>query len=264
MKTAFVQLGRMGDILNALPMALKHHDETGKPAHFVVAEAYASVLEGCSYVTPIVFQGAFENVAGALGQLHGYDDIRVAQIYGNGVRWKPRNDSFCRDSWDSCGMLEHFPYKLVFDRRDSAREERIAKRFLSSEMPNILVNLSGNSSPFPQAKEFRDWLDKTFGLFCNIVDLANVKLPYFYDMLGLYDRADLLVTIDTATLHLAQGSNIPAIEFIVERPSIWHGAVPKGNCIFSCRYPEVMRKIPSIIKAMADCVSKGDKPSLPS
>jgi ADP-heptose:LPS heptosyltransferase len=69
---------------------------------------------------------------------------------------------------------------------------------------------------------------------------------------GLYDNADMLITTDTATLHLAQASDIPAIEFIVDTPSMWHGSVPKGNCIYSCRYGDVLKEMPYIHKLIYD------------
>lgn len=244
-------LGRSGDILNALPIAYHIFQTTAEKPFFMSSKEYASLLDGCSYLTPLVFNGPFEDIKRAYSQLEGkYDQILVPQVYGRDWECQKIHDSFCKDGWQNSGLIDLFgKVPLVFDRRDSKREAFLKARWIKS--PTILLNFSGQSSPFPQGEIIRRELEMSWGLMCNIVDLSKIRAHKLYDLLGLYDAADILITSDTATLHLAQGSNIPSIQFIVDRPTMWHGSTPKGNCIFSCRYEESVKNLPAIMGMIA-------------
>src|SRR5690242_7277550 len=64
---AWIQLGRSGDIMSILPLLWKDAQD-GKRWSLMVASEYASVLDGVSYVDPIIFDGPHYDIGGAVKQ----------------------------------------------------------------------------------------------------------------------------------------------------------------------------------------------------
>jgi hypothetical protein len=245
---AILQLGRVGDILNILPLAHKTWRKIGEKPGFIIAQEYSDILDGVSYVEPLIWEGNWTDVQGATNMFHEYD-ILTAQIYGHGVMHTPQTDSFCKDSWLSTGS-EYDPYAhLVFDRCDIKRENELIEEHIK-EGTNILINLGGNSSPFANDEQVMNLLHSGIGLVTNMIDLSAIRAHRIYDLLGLYDVADLLITTDTATLHLVQASDIPSIQFIVDTPTLWHGSPPKGHCVLDIRYSDVLKRMTEIHSAV--------------
>ena len=143
-------------------------------------------------------------------------------------------------------------WPLVFDKRNAGREHLIRKQWFRTEKPKLLYNLTptgGNTSPFANLPEMWPLMRRTG---CELVDLSAIRAYRIYDLLGLYDYAEGLVTYDTATLHLASASGIPYIAFIADGGA---GSIPKGNCILSLRYSQVMsnqHKIEAALKEIHD------------
>jgi hypothetical protein len=102
-------------------------------------------------------------VTGAKNTFSHYE-ILTAQIYGNGVTHEPQCSSFCEDSWLSAGYKYDPDAYLVFDRADITRENELIEKYIKEDGPVILVNMSGNSSPFPYHKEVIDLLYSGIGL----------------------------------------------------------------------------------------------------
>jgi len=246
---AVLQLGRYGDIINVLPIAYKLWKDYGEKPGFIVSKDYADILEGVSYVEPFVFDGDFHNPGKAYDQFRShFEHVHVAQVYCTPS--KMDQDSFCRQSWVYAGFGAFFDtIPLVFDQRDAKREYDLTEQYINS--PTILVNLFGHSSPVRRSDDLVRMLQHSWGLKVTVVNLAQIRCHRFYDLLGLYDMADLLITGDTGTLHLARASDIPSIQFITDRPLMWHGSVPCGNCILSMRYGEVVQRFTEVHAAIA-------------
>lgn len=251
----FVSLGRFGDILNAIPLSKKHFDLTGEKPYFMVARAYASILEGISYVEPVIYEGEFTNVIFALHQARKLtSDIRLCQIYGFGIGSNETTTSFCRQSWVSAGAdVPWGTLPLVIDQRNAAREAKLVDRELSTARGRklVLLALNGQSSPFPYRGLVTRYLadnlpDNSF----DILIISLLKAERFYDLLGLFDVAHCLVTIDTGHLHLAHASNVPVVSFITRDPSPWHGSAWKPNHVGRFFYDEVPQMLDKIERAV--------------
>ena len=78
-----MQLGRLGDILNILPMLWKDAQGGVKPKLMVAAE-YASVLEAVSYVEPIIYNGPHYEIAKAVEQAKAIEGAGVRCLQVNG------------------------------------------------------------------------------------------------------------------------------------------------------------------------------------
>jgi hypothetical protein len=259
-------LGRFGDILNALPIAKRIFDETGVKPFWAVAKDYASIFESVSYVEPVIWPGRFEQLVEAV---HFYKhkgwQIIQAQIYGFGYSaGKIEFDSFCGDAYRIAGYKEAFQAgdfdNIVLDRRHD-EDERVAYD-MATKGDNrnlILVNTGGTSSPFMQARE----LIATLGAFKSeiVLDLSNIRLKRIGDLLGFYDRASILITTDTSTVHLAGACHkLPYIALITDKPSRWHGAYTRGNCLARVRYNHYHMWKPHLIDLIAKAVTRPSYP----
>lgn len=271
-EVCFVHLGKFGDIMIMLPAFKVVAEEMEKPVICMVSRDYASIFDGVSYVRPWVvnlhwWKGVGE--ARKIAVQEGFEPIVVKWWDEPGVP-PPRKlensrtitltihgqrrivpaqewDSFQASQWRYAGftMEQMMEWPLVFDRRSPAREEELRRACFHSSKPKLLVNLSTTgSSPFKQGLQARGMLPAAA---CEIVSLENVRAHRIYDLLGLYDHAAGLVTSDTATLHLAAASSVPYIAFINNGGA---GSIPKGNCILTIRYAELMSKIGFYVQAI--------------
>jgi hypothetical protein len=271
----FVLLGRAGDIIQVLPCFREIYQRTGTRPILIVSRDYANVLEGVSYVEPYPIDGAaWDGIP---------EGRKIAQkIFGGGtvIPWwneDPAHIAMIRESakgdfviqchahnwgvdirkWPDygtsmasrCGftLAEWLALPLVFDQRDPTRERELCKRVLGKEArPIILYNLSGISSPFGFTPEVVNPIQRTFGRAFRFLDLGQIRALRIYDLLGFYDDPQTvgLVTSDTATLHLAQASDVPYIAFTVNG---WRTSVPKGNCVLHIKYKDVPRMVPQIL-----------------
>lgn len=234
-----VQLGRYGDIINLLPLMAEEARLVGHPIQMMVSKDFVSVLDGVSYVTPITFAGPYTDLDRAFKWALTLDpDARCSQVFTPGKDFPRKEDSFARESWKrlgASGRWEQVP--LVFDQRSREREEALVELFDFSK-PLVLVNVNAKSYPFPHTDRVVD------GLYAhsaandyNVLDISNLKCDRIYDLLGVFDRAQLLVTADTATQHLACASSIPVIAFRVSEP--WFGSPKRANHILNRRYSDI-------------------------
>lgn len=246
-----VQLGRYGDIINILPVC-KHLSETnGTPIRFVVSKQYRDILDGVGYVDPVVFKGEWNDLRGALAEHGNNPKVLISQVYSKTPVEMPPNvaDSFAFESWNKIGFGDQWDkLPLLFDRRDMQREATLVKKYGAEDM--LLVNVSGKSSPYLYGKQLLQFIRDRWSKSFKIVDLSEVKAERIYDLLGLYDAAKLLITTDTATLHLAYGAKIPVVALITDLPTIWHGARPRGNVLLSMRYRESRDRFEEIHNAI--------------
>ena len=247
-------------------------DEMGKPPICIVSKAFASIFDGVSYVRPWVMDLHWWKGVGAARKA-----AEDAGLYPIVVKWwdepnakppcDPETTKYVRlkihgkpctipaDEWDSfqnsqwryagftMEQMEEWP--LVFDRRNAVREQVLRLKHFHSNKKHLLVNLSqSGTSPFPAIQQAMA-LSHIPGF--DILNLSTVKADRIYDLLGLYDYADGLITSDTATLHLAAASKVPYIAFINNGGA---GSTPKGNCILSMRYAEFKNNLGRFVNAL--------------
>jgi hypothetical protein len=279
----FVLAGRYGDIIQILPCFYEIYQRTGtKPIH-IVSQEYANLLEGVSYVEPYPVPGSYWKMipegrriaqrifGGGIVLPWWYEDrqhaamIREsakgdfviqchAQNWGVDIKkWPDYGSSMA----SRCGFTvdEWLQLPLIFDQRNPSRERILWEKVVGRESrPVVLYNFTGVSSPFGYTPEVVNSMRNTFGRIFRFLDLAAVYAHRIYDLLGLYDHPQTvgLLTSDTATLHLAQGSNVPYIAFTVNG---WSSSVPKGNCSLHVKYDNVIGRLPQILKTISSWAS---------
>ncbi|MBS0328232.1 MAG: hypothetical protein JSR30_00135 [Proteobacteria bacterium] len=250
----YVQLGRLGDILNILPLCKRYQDTTGETPYLMVAAEFAGILDGVSYVKRIIWPGPWDVPFPAVFQARKLtSDVVLCQIHGAGIVTRHQCDSFARESWHAAQAdVPWGSLPLVIDRRDRDREAKLL-RSLSIGPENeygttiVLFAGQGNSSPFPFAKDVLANLKGWEGSDGRVIDLSEVRAERFHDLLGLFERASCLVTIDTAHLHLAAAvPRLPVVAFVTRDPDTWHGTPWRPNEAARYYYDEA----PSIIQQL--------------
>jgi hypothetical protein len=262
----YLQLGRLGDLLNVLPLCYRDFISTGQRPLLMVAESFASILEGVTYVEPIRFAGAFEDIALAYPLAEKIAEERGAsvvctQIYANGLCSTEVCSSFMRESWDRVPKAPAWgTLPLVLDNRSLEREAAVKTHLLqrSTGKPYVVVALSGTSSPFAEAQALTRYLRGKLGTAFDFIDVSAYIAPKFFDLLGVLEGAHCLLTIDSGPLHLAPAiPSLPVIPFITREPSLWHGSAWRPQHVTRFFYDEA----PECFAGVADAVTHARKPA---
>jgi hypothetical protein len=263
-----LMLGKAGDLLNTIPAYAAIAAKTGHPVRVIVSQKFSSVLEGASYVEPIIT--GLDWIVGVPEARRIYPQsiccqfwldpdapefnlartvrppVTTLTINGRTMSFSLRDDqSYDSAMWRRLGFSRKamLAAPLVLDRRDAARESELAAPYLRSNKPLLLVNLVSPSSPFTFLPEVVGELVKLAPRF-TLVDLSRIRGVKLFDMLGLYDRAAGMVTCDSSTLHLAPASKLPYAAFTADG---WRGSTPRGNCAWSCPYSEAMDRLQELL-----------------
>jgi len=261
MGKTYLNLGRYGDCIALLPVLKNEYDETGEKPRLIISKDYADVLDGVSYVEPVVYQGKFEDISGALKfakeidsditttQVVGVPDVVVSQVYGNNYSPKIICDSFQKDLWRLANKLELWPSQppLVFDRRDKKREAKLTKG-LRKDKPWLVISTGGFSSPFPYDELLWRLLLGFVDDF-NIIDLAEIKAERIYDLLGIMDHPNTaaMILTDSAPLHLSYATTKPVHALVADAPTMWFGAAWRPSYASYTRYKNFPRDVIRIL-----------------
>lgn len=251
--TCIVQLGRYGDILNILPVAKAIADAEGGKVGFMAHLEYADILDGCSYIQARSTDLSFTkpDLAAQVVQ-DEYSRVIVPQINNTERATYRLTESFSTEQWRLAGFSHQWgKLPLIIDRRNPEREQALLDSIGITDEPFVAVNLSGVSSPYPQAEPLMDEIRRRFAWTIKIVDLSKVRAKKFFDLLAILDRAAVLVTVDTATLHLAAASKVPVIALISDTPDLWAGSKPRCNVTLSMRYKEAPHRTAEILVCIA-------------
>lgn len=263
-RVGIIELGRHGDILNILPVCKAIAERHEKPLFFVSKE-FSLTLEGVSYVEPVILDLAYDKVREAQKfAAHKVEICLTAQVWGDQHSTEKRR-TYNADSFTEAGFGHIFDdvqnHPLIIDQRNPEREQALCDRVLKSDKPVILVNVKGGiSSPYPPGEQFFKFFKSNWELSYDIVDMSTVHAERIYDLLGLFERAKLLITTDTSTLHLAAASTIPVVALVNDVE--WLATAPRCNCIYRVRYSEALPNL-NIINMLVANMPKHTEPPKP-
>lgn len=240
---AFIQMGRYGDLILLMPAFKAWADRSGTKTVVVTSREFGTVLEGASYVQPIMMKHSWYEAGQARNwaQAH-YPRVIVTQLHGSDIPTIPDDlKSYSFSMWKRTGLLDEYDsLPLVFDQRVREREKTLIDAHVKPGKPIILIKFDGWTSPFDGGAAIRQRLEYWNHVF-QVIDLGNVRAYRIFDLLGLFDIATGLITADTFTLHLAPASDLQYIAYI--RDDGQSGSVPKGNCVWSCGYSQWDKQI---------------------
>jgi len=248
--------------------------QEGKRSQLMVAKEFAGLLEGCSYLDPVIFDGDFMELDRAVEQAKS-EDIRVCQLAGprNEVlklayekiglsQGAPQTESFAKESWRLAGRANdwRFQYPLVFDQRNPDREAKLLQQLEPHGKRWILVAADSISSPFPHKELLMELLRLRFFRKYEIIDLSTIKAERFHDLLAIYThpRTECLVAIDSAPLHLAYAvKDLPVCALIQDRPTLFFGSAWRPNHIYHCRYGDWTGRALEMLDSIANIRKPG-------
>ncbi len=260
-----IQLGKTGDLLTMLPLWRMAAERT----RVLVCSEFAPVLDGVSYVEPIIYEGPLHDLAGAVDKAASLGEWMSTQINGPieqvyEYTYKPAGlphavtTSFQKEMWRLMGKLDQWDNvpPLVFDQRDKAREEEVMRTVLPAKRgkhrrPFMLVSLGGVTSPFKGHETLLTLIQYRFGKKFDIIDLSQLKAHRFYDLLPLYEKATCLVSTDSAPLHLARAvPELPVFALVNDAPLLWNGSSWMPNHIWYCRYSDFVERGKELTEVM--------------
>jgi hypothetical protein len=256
-----IEGGRLGDIINVLPIARYFHLQ-GETPWFMVAWNFRQILEGASYIRPYPVRIEHSQLNDMLQVARAnFAHVTQCQIWGVNYTQTRVCRSFNEESWRMAGFLNRFhdqSFPLVFDRRDADRERVLCEKAFRTDKPKIVTNLtSAVSAPFPPGQkilermhlEFPDYEVVEVGGFREKTDLGNLHCLYPFDVLGImgHPAVKLILTIDTATLHLALACPAPMVCIV---RAGWEGAIPRWGCPTRLLYPDVEREPGIVIESV--------------
>ena len=260
----FVLLGRSGDTIIALP-AFRHISDTdGVKPLVITSSKFASMYDGVSYVEPVVVPDETgENYKAAMvyAKEHGMNprvlrfwmwdkdepeaplnptdssvSFRGKTWHVNFTKWKSYQHAIFDRTGVPLDLMNRLP--LVFDRRNHSREKRLLASVQAANkknLPLLLYAMQGHTSTLAARPEVEQELGKWAGKYF-LVDLSKITAERPYDLLGLFDAAKLMVTIDTMHLHLVAASNLQFIAFLHDANGDWGMSSPSKNCLTTIRY----------------------------
>lgn len=230
-----VVLGRNGDLISSLPLARFLHN--GNPIRIVTSREYIKLLDGVSYATPIPWEFEYTKLSHCLHWLrrHGIHKPYICQSYchpdcNKGLPYQ-------EDAYRIAGFQNLFgSLPLIFDRRNPDREYKLMET-LPIGKPWIAVSTEGISSPCPSLKDLIPTLVEQYPEY-EFIDLAKVKAHRLYDIIGILDNCDLLISIDTVWLHLARAAECPVFAVLNDLDP-WRASVPPPATIRQFGYKNV-------------------------
>lgn len=274
----YIHLGRYGDLCTLLPL-LYADFKRGEKQTLLVAKEFAGLLDGVSYVNPVVFDGHHGQIGLAVEQAKTLGQPWVCTQINGPVEacrefvWKPAGatanncPSFDMEIYRMCGRLKEWndDLHLVFDRRNKERESALIAKVLTPVKGRpkklMLVHAEGVSSPFPYKKLLFGLLDLKFSKQYRIVDLGKVQAERFFDLIGLYEKAHVLVAVDSGPLHLAKACPaLPVVALTNDKPMLWNGSHWMPQHIAYCRYSD----FPERCFELVDIIEKRDDATLSS
>lgn len=265
-RVCYVQNCKTGDILNVMPILFQKFQETGQRQVLMVSKDYALLLAGCSYIEPLIWEGDWTDLNGALAQAQErFKNVVSLSTFGKSLSLVRQTPSFALEQWRQAGMLKDYGtgMALWFDERNREREAALVKRHLDQRTGVKVILLADHSysSPFEQMDDLVQLLRENFG-DCQIVRLSEVKAEQVYDLLGLYELAHVLVSIETMHLHLAQATGLPVIALTTDKPELWHGTAWRKQFVLQCRYADYEQRKDEIVKAVRRAVIFYEPPEI--
>jgi hypothetical protein len=259
-ETAMIQLCRNGDIISVLPIARHLALKDGAPIDFYAHSDYCGLLDGVSYARAVPVLTDMTDPVGVENQVKlDHKTVIRTQVYGGGARDAELYDSFLTQMWNNAGMVDHWDeLPLIFDRRDLRREEELCRQHIQSPA-RIALALSGYSSPLDAevSRSLKERIESAYG--ASVIDMSKVKAQRLQDCLGILSKADCLVAMDSALLHLGYACRIPTVALVSDKPSPWYGSRRRRHWVSDYRYSIIQLCMDSIMRDIEACLQQHSK-----
>jgi hypothetical protein len=274
-------LGKTGDLITLLPL-LKMKAADGPPIPLMVSKDYAAVLEGVSYINPVIFDGGVNEIERAFKEAQKLaSKVTFAQVCGPPSELKKcvldprpetpsgkfRGSSFQLSLWDCMGHFADFNkgWPLVFDRRNPEREKALKEKWMTlgeiekkrnaAKLILVSTGRQPGKKPSPTDFKYKDLLmlvlKLAFRRGYRVIDLDEVVAERIYDLLALYEEAHAIVATDNAPLHLTYAvSKLPVLALCSDKPQLWNGSAWRPSHIWHSRYADFPERVSELVEAI--------------
>lgn len=234
-----IQLGRFGDIVNALPIA--RWLATSNQVRMYVHERFASILRSAPYVQPVTWTGSVAAVAAAANFAKGDGCDVVMPLQSSCNPFPPTIDTgnYQTQVWERARLLHRFHQLPLLFYFDEEQERRVVHQHLpATDRPIVACCLDGVSSPFAGAAEL---LKLAPGLFPDFTlwNIGPLRLDDPAYLVPLLRRCAMLLTIDSLPLHLAHATNTPTIALTRHEP--YYASEPRYHWIERIHYRDALK-----------------------
>lgn len=255
--SAYILLGKNGDILSLCPILHADFIETGQKPHLIVSEKYSEIPKALDYVETVIYPGEWNDLDGAIRfAKEKFGVFYTPQMHGAGFQPKRSHPSFQLDQWARCGRLDQWgKLPMVLPRTNNPIEG------FSTTGKFILFADKGESAPFEHADDLASALASQFPSH-RLLRLGSLQAPHLLDVLALIDGAALLVSIDTAILHLSAASETPVIALVADKPSRWQGSSFHPRMAAHCRYGDYPIRKTELLNTAQRAVNKSGIPEI--
>ncbi len=262
MSNVHLALGKTGDVIGVLPLLYDEYVNGNNKPTLITSREYAPLVAGLDYLNLAVYEGHWQDLRGALKYAkQNFTNVVNLSTYGKDFPFQHKTTSFLMEPWERVGRLRDFDkLPLVITGRNMMRELKLINR-ITNKRPYVLLADHGESSPFAAKNELFKVLQEVLGPTHDIIRLSEFHAEHFFDLIGLYENAALLVSIETAHLHLSKACNVPVIAFVNDKPSRWHGTPKQARFLWHCRYGDFeLRKaeLVQVLKALPKQLKEAD------
>lgn len=260
MSKAYLQAGKIGDVVNLLAILHDDFKTTGRKPTLVISKEYAPILDRIDYVEPHIWNGNWQDLRSAyIYAKQTFNEVIVPQIFGVEFPIAKLTPSFQLDQWLRAGRLPDWDKLPLILPRPSNTNEIVKKHF--NGKPVILYADHSQSSPFSKKDDLGRLLFDHFSATHQIIRLSEVRCPSPLDLLALFDTADCLVTVETMMLHLSAASTVPTVALIADSPTRWKGSAWSKRFLIHLRYSDYDNRREDIVRAVKRAVNKSSLPT---
>jgi hypothetical protein len=245
--TAYLQVAKYGDIIAVLAAYKLLAEWNGRPVTVITGPRFGWIFSHTSYVRTV---------------LAPYDDLDLVE---QNYQWASNHFHHvyvcqwrkAQEPWPPGPTWEHDLHWLAgchelyrcarpeFTYRNRAAEYEYLRTLPISPDGAILLNLTGESSPLLNQTNLKTILSE---IGPPLIDLQEHRPDRITTLLGLYERASILITVDTATLHLAR--LVPSLPVVQLTPSRHGGTWPIENCVLHITYDRLNTSTGRIVDAI--------------
>lgn len=267
---AFIALGSEAEVVGILPIVQRELETTGEKPTLVVSEGGILLgLEQAYCRVDYSKEGPLSAFASAKGF---FEEVVFFPPRNSDATTEHRHPSHQFDQWDRAACLhlwdtlplalprsamEQWPFKTV-----PAADNAQGRTSPFKSLPFILLADDDPDHPFPFKDELFALLVKEFPLH-QIVRLSEISFAHLFDVLALYDAADLIVCAETVHLPLSRACKTPVIALANDQPTVWHGSAPSSRFAFYVHYggfPRVKDELIGAAKAAIWTPAEADAP----
>jgi hypothetical protein len=257
-RICIVATGRNGDLLGLLPYFKWLSDHDKRPV-IITSRQYGDILKHASYVDYEMLDIPFE----ACGKAFAHAKQKYAQpidasVYGWELSYQRKCAHFGLEAWRRAGgrqAVDLFKISnggnIELDGFNAAYHQAVvAEHIGNSPLPVVLLAFGANSSPLPDSAEWIRLLTHRLDGLAKVVDISDLRLRNVADLVALYRKAALLITVDSASLHLAGAvPDLPYLAFQNDGfgTAGWHAGHCRGNVIKKVNYSTALQERGDVI-----------------